>query len=178
MAVPELRTARLIMRPRGVHDMDDIMAMCADPEVMRYLTPPGDDIGVFRAKMLERVTKDYGPGLGAWSLFAQDAPERFLGWVSLNPMAAVPEDVEIGYRTIRAAWGRGYVSEAGRAALAYGFGVVGLAEIVAVVHPENLRSQAVMGRLGFRRDGMRDHGEDGPWLLHRLARAEAVEAAA
>ncbi len=173
MAVPELRTARLALRPRGEQDMDAILAMCADPAVMRYLTPPGDDAAAFRARMLERVRKDYGPGMGGWSLFARDAPATFLGWVSLNPMPEAPADIEIGYRMIRAAWGHGYVTEASRAVLAYGFGTLGLPEIVAIVHPENLRSQAVMARLGFRRDGVRWHASTAEeWIFHRLGRAD------
>jgi RimJ/RimL family protein N-acetyltransferase len=174
MAVPLLETERLLLRPRGIGDLDAIMAMSADPEVMAYLTAPGDDVAAFRARMQERVTREEGPGLGAWSLFARTEPARFLGWVSLNPMPEAPEDIELGYRSIRAAWGQGYVSEAARAALAYGFGVVGLDEIVAVVHPQNLRSQAVLRRLGFRRDGERAHA-GGPWLFHRLAAPSLVD---
>jgi RimJ/RimL family protein N-acetyltransferase len=169
MAVPVLETERLWLRPRGVADMPAIMAMSADAEVMRYLTGPGDDIAAFHARTLARVTRDDGPGLGAWSLFAKAAPDEFLGWVSLNPMPETPEDIELGYRMVRAAWGRGLMREAAAAALAHGFGSVGLAEIVAIVHPDNLRSQAVVGRLGFVRDGERPHA-GGPWRFYRLAR--------
>ena len=53
---------------------------------------------------------------------------------------------------IRGAWGQGYASEAARAALNYGFGPLGLPEIVAVTMARNTRSQAVMRRLGMTRD--------------------------
>ncbi|WP_338900050.1 GNAT family protein [Streptomyces sp. TG1A-60] len=52
----------------------------------------------------------------------------------------------------RSTWGRGYATEAARAEVGYGFGDLGLAEIPAVTTAANLRSQAVMRRLGMTRD--------------------------
>ena len=57
--------------------------------------------------------------------------------------------VEVGWRLRRDAWGHGYATEAGRAGLAYGFGTLGLREIVSLIHPHNLRSAAVARRLGL-----------------------------
>jgi RimJ/RimL family protein N-acetyltransferase len=54
-------------------------------------------------------------------------------------------------RLLRAYWGRGYATEAARAALRYGFGNLGLDEIVAVTVPKNWRSRRVMERLGMSR---------------------------
>jgi RimJ/RimL family protein N-acetyltransferase len=59
--------------------------------------------------------------------------------------------VEIGWRLSRDAWGNGYATEAARAALDFGFGS-GLEEIVSMTSTTNLRSQAVMQRLGMHRD--------------------------
>ena len=64
--------------------------------------------------------------------------------------------MEIGWRLAPSWWGRGYASEAARAALRFGFERVGLDEIVAYTVPANLRSQAVMRRLGMRRDAGAD----------------------
>ena len=62
-------------------------------------------------------------------------------------------EIEILYALERAAWGRGLATEAGRAALAFGFGEVRLARIIAVAHPENRASRAVMEKLGMRYEG-------------------------
>ncbi len=84
---------------------------------------------------------------------AADTP--FIGFVGL----AIPgfetsftPCVEIGWRLAHAHWGRGYATEAAHAALAHGFGPLGLREIVSFTAQQNLRSRAVMERLGMRRD--------------------------
>jgi RimJ/RimL family protein N-acetyltransferase len=60
--------------------------------------------------------------------------------------------VEVGWRLARAHWGKGYATEAARAALAFGFEQVGLNEIVSFTVPANTRSIAVMERLGMTRN--------------------------
>jgi RimJ/RimL family protein N-acetyltransferase len=64
--------------------------------------------------------------------------------------------VEVGWRLARAAWGHGDATEAARASLVYDFEVLGLAEILAVTTVTNLRSQAVMRRVGMTRDPAED----------------------
>ena len=44
--------------------------------------------------------------------------------------------VEVGWRLARDAWGRGYATEAARAALAFGFEEHAMAEIIAIVDPD------------------------------------------
>ena len=84
----------------------------------------------------------------------------FLGWCgvmpcheSVTPIAGQPE---IGWRLVTTAWGEGYATEAARAALDDAFVRVGLAEVLAYTSKANLRSQAVMQRLGLSREPQRD----------------------
>ena len=79
----------------------------------------------------------------------------FIGYVGLNiPTfeAAFTPCVEIGWRLAAGHWGKGYATEAARAVLDYGFGSLGLKEIVSFTVPANVRSQAVMQRIGMTRD--------------------------
>jgi RimJ/RimL family protein N-acetyltransferase len=82
--------------------------------------------------------------------------------------------IGIASRLGRAYWGRGYASEAARAALDYGFGELGLAEIVAVTVPANQRSRRVMERLGMTRMPADDYDHpnvpEGPLKRHVLYR--------
>jgi ribosomal-protein-alanine N-acetyltransferase len=78
--------------------------------------------------------------------------------------------VEIGWRLARHAWGRGYATEAARRALQHGFEALGLEEIVSFTVPANLRSLAVMERLGMRRDPAGDFEHPRLPEGHRLRR--------
>jgi RimJ/RimL family protein N-acetyltransferase len=60
--------------------------------------------------------------------------------------------VEAGWRLSRPAWGHGYATEAALACLAFGFGALALPEIFAMTTATNLRSQAVMRRIGMTHD--------------------------
>jgi ribosomal-protein-alanine N-acetyltransferase len=91
--------------------------------------------------------------------------------------------VEVGWRLAFAYWGHGYATEAARVALAHGFATAGLAEIVSYTSTGNLRSRAVMERLGMRRDPADDfdHPElpaDHPLRRHVLYRLGAGSYAA
>ncbi len=93
-------------------------------------------------------------GFGIWALELRDGGE-FIGFAGLNvPNFEAPfmPAVEVGWRLARRAWGQGYATEAGRAALDFGFGQVGLTEIVSLTSVGNERSRAVMERLGMTRD--------------------------
>jgi RimJ/RimL family protein N-acetyltransferase len=96
-----------------------------------------------------------------FSFWAVEVPgvAPFIGFAGLRAAAfnaPFCPCVEIGWRLAFDAWGHGYATEAGLAALKYGFGDLGLSEILAWTVPANVRSQAVMVRLGMRRSAHED----------------------
>ena len=146
----ELRTARLLMRRWRRGDREPFAAMNSDPEVMRYfpaLMSRGDSDGF--VDLIEARFEEQGFGL--WALEVLDTG-RFVGFTGLNPMpAGVPGagGVEVGWRLARSAWGHGYATEAGRAALAVAFDRAGLPEVWSLTARLNEPSIAVMRRLGL-----------------------------
>jgi len=159
--VPDLETERLILRQRTLADIDDFVAMDADAEVRRFVFGPGFSLDDHRAKLPERIARDFGPGLGHWTMRLRDAPHRFLGMVLLIPLEEKGPGVEIGWRLSRAAWGHGFASEAARCVLDHGFSTLGLPEIVALIDAGNHRSIAVAEKLGLSRSGRRTaYGKD------------------
>ncbi|GAA4566629.1 hypothetical protein GCM10023193_43710 [Planotetraspora kaengkrachanensis] len=92
-------------------------------------------------------------GFGWWALEERETRE-FVGRVGLDEVGEdMPfEGVDIGWRLVRSAWGHGYATEAALACLAFGFEVLGLPAPVASTTVDNLRSQAVMRRIGMTRD--------------------------
>ncbi|MFC5907878.1 GNAT family N-acetyltransferase [Streptacidiphilus monticola] len=151
---PELRTARLLLRGLRTEDLDAGLAeMHADPEVMRYIRDGSTQDRTQAAQFLDARQRDWqeqGFGLFAVESLADGA---FVGWVGLAVPAFLPEilpAVEIGWRLRRPCWGRGYATEAARAALAFGFTDAGLDRIVSVRHVDNSASGRVMAKLGLR----------------------------
>lgn len=151
--VVELRTERLVLRCWRAHDRAPYAALNADPEVMEHfpstLTRAESDAHVDR---IEAMFAQHG-----WGLWAVEVPgvAPFIGFVGLGVPrfeAAFTPCVEVGWRLTRHAWGRGYASEGARAALTFGFGELGLAEIVSFTSTRNVRSQAVMQRIGMTHD--------------------------
>jgi ribosomal-protein-alanine N-acetyltransferase len=70
-----------------------------------------------------------------------------IGDGGLHPLGG---DIELGYTLARAAWGRGYATELGRALLAFAFGELGAERVVAQVEPDNAASRRVLEKLGMR----------------------------
>ncbi|QFZ81826.1 GNAT family N-acetyltransferase [Variovorax paradoxus] len=156
----EFDTPRLRVRQWRESDLAPFFALACDPQVMEFLLPlptrAESDAAANRARAL--VAQN---GWGFWAVERKDTGE-FIGFTGLNvPMATLPFSpcVEIGWRLARASWGQGFATEAARGALQVGFAQLGLNEIVAFTAEGNVRSAAVMTRLGMHEDvaGAFDH---------------------
>ncbi|MFD4839711.1 GNAT family N-acetyltransferase [Achromobacter sp. NPDC058515] len=148
----EVETPRLVLRQWLAADRKPFAELNGDPGVTEYLLPLGAQESDALADRLAAGIDEHG-----WGFWAVEAPgvAPFIGFVGIKPLAAAlpfAPGVEIGWRLARPFWGRGYASEAAEAALRVGFEQVGLGEIVAFTVPANLRSRAVMERLGMRAD--------------------------
>jgi RimJ/RimL family protein N-acetyltransferase len=155
-----ITTPRLRLRCWEAADRDAFAAMHADPAVMQDYGGPisreKSDAKLDRYAMAHRQH-----GFCRWAVERHDG--GLLGYVGIMPSRPghpMGSHSEIGWRLVRHAWGHGYATEAARAALNDGFVRMGLAEVVAYTAADNLRSQAVMGRLQMRRDPSRDFTAD------------------
>ena len=154
---PELHTERLILRAWREDDLEPFAAMSADPRVSEYLPSPLNRLECFQ--MMERMRSHFTKhGFGLWAVEVRgDAP--FIGFVGLQVPgfeAAFTPCVEVGWRLAHDHWGRGYASEAAKAALGFGLETLKLAEILAWTVPANVRSRQVMERLGMRHEPAQD----------------------
>ena len=153
--VTELETPRLRMRPFTWNDFEGEAALYADPEVTRYLprgpVPPGQVWDRVQRVLTHFIAHWSDHGFGVWAL-EDRATGDLVGHCGLQHL---PEEagVEVLYLIARAQWGRGLATEAARAALAHGFGPLGLASIAAVIVPENAASRRVVEKLGMRSEG-------------------------
>jgi RimJ/RimL family protein N-acetyltransferase len=131
--------------------------MNADPEVRRYLGPllTFEQAAAWVLNFQDDLDRH---GFGFWALEVRSSRE-FIGFTGLGILAE-GTGVETAWRLARPAWGHGYATEAALAALAYGFDIAGLPEIVAVTMARNLRSRAVMERIGMVRDPAADFDDE------------------
>jgi RimJ/RimL family protein N-acetyltransferase len=158
VAIPVLTTDRLLLRGWRDSDRAPFAALNADPEVTRYLGAGGRDRAASDALVLAFIEHWSAWHFGLWAVErAEDG--AFLGFTGLaRPTfeASFTPAVEVGWRFARHAWGRGYATEGARAAVEFGFGVVGLEEIVSFTVPANDRSRRVMERLGMTHNELDD----------------------
>jgi RimJ/RimL family protein N-acetyltransferase len=175
-----LETPRLVLRPWRPEDRPPFAAMNADPEVMRHfpapMTPEASD------GFAARVEADMAArGWGLWALETR-ADGAFIGFTGLQPVsfeAPFAPAVEIGWRLARPAWGKGYATEAAREAVRFAFADLGLEALVSFTATTNVRSIAVMERIGMTRDPAEDFDHvrvpDGsPLRRHVLYRLRAA----
>ena len=151
--VPRVETERLVLREFLERDRAPFAALNADARVMEHfpsaLTREESD------ELVDRIGQRWAEdGLGLWAVERREGG-AFLGFTGLAPPrfeAVFTPCVEVGWRLATEAWGHGYATEAARAALAFGFEVRGLSEILSWTVPANLRSRAVMARIGMTHD--------------------------
>jgi RimJ/RimL family protein N-acetyltransferase len=171
-AAPILETARLILRPYRPEDLTVQAEILADPGVQRYLggTP------LSREESWRRML--LAPGLWAMLGYGYWAVERREDGVMIGQMgfADFKRDMkpsieglpEMGWIFAPAAQGRGYCTEAVRAALAWADDRLRSDRIVAIISPENAASIRIAQRCGFDRQEDATYRDERILLFTRL----------
>lgn len=141
-----IETARLRLRMFRQEDLDDLAALFADPDVMKYVAD-GKPAGREEAhKALDSVIQHWRRhGFGRWAV-EDKATREFVGFGGLRSLFGMPEVV---YHFATANWGKGFATELGQASLRYGFETHGFDRIVSIAKPENTASIHVMEKLGM-----------------------------
>lgn len=146
----ELETARLILRNWKDSDFAPFARMNSDPVVMEFF--PKALSAEESAHMAQKIKAHIDEkGWGLWAVERKDSQE-FIGFVGLSiPLSdvPVPPGVEIGWRLAKEHWGQGFATEAAREVLKFAFETLKLPEVISFTAKTNLRSQAVMKKIGL-----------------------------
>jgi ribosomal-protein-alanine N-acetyltransferase len=153
-----IETPRFRLRPLTDSDMEPYLAMWADPEVTRHVSPsPVPRAGAeAMAKYYSRHLDTKGYGYWAIDVNGGASFAGIIMLVDVNFAAAFTPATEVGWLLPREYWGRGYATDGGRAALDYAFTTLKLREVVALTAASNIPSQRVMQRLGMTHDPQDD----------------------
>ena len=138
-----IETDRLLLRTFTLEDAALVYQLNLDPEVIRYTGDPIKDIEQAKQVLEQTILPQYALyDHGRWAVHVKPGLQ-FIGWCGLK---ARPErnEIDLGYRFVRSAWGNGYATEAAWACIKYGFEKLHLPRIVGRAMPQNTASLRVL----------------------------------
>jgi RimJ/RimL family protein N-acetyltransferase len=148
------RAARLLLRRFTPADAGAMYRIYRDAEVMRFMGPPPASVADEAANLRAHVAKYYDRlGFGLWAVVRKDTGELIGRCGLLRSEIGGRMETEISYLLGRGHWGQGFAAEAAGAVLAYGFHLLAMPRIVAVIDPANHASRRVAERIGMTYEG-------------------------
>lgn len=157
-----ISTERLILRPFEDKDVNDFFKLMSDPEVINQTTAlellhTKKEVEDLIGKIKQTYAADFKRGWMVIGIVEKQSNTLigYCGFFSYTPTFA---RAELGYALAKEYWGKGYITEATRALLDFGFNVMKLNRIEATVFPENPGSIRVLEKLGMEYEGiLRQH---------------------
>ncbi len=154
-SAPTLETPRLILRGWRADDFVPYAAMLVEPETARFITRKGQPYSEAEAWAEMAILIGHWQLLGHGMFVVEErASGAFLGRIGPLQPPGWP-GFEIAWGLARTACGKGYATEAAKAAIDWSFKTFGLNRVVSIIHPENVASRRVAERVGERRTAER-----------------------
>jgi len=152
--IEALETERLLLRPFQASDFDALLAIHSRPDVARYVywepRTTEEMRAVLSRKIGGRSFRSEGDSL-AFAVVLKDSGE-LVGDVSLALLSERDRLGELGFLVHPDHHGRGYATEAARAAVGLAFGTLGLHRVIGRLEARNIASARVLEKLGMRRE--------------------------
>ncbi len=147
MTIPTLRPSNLLLRPWTLEDAPALFQILQELDILKYFPPTTFTLEKTQRYINHQLNHWQERGYGHWAVVTE-ADGRVVGW---NGLEYLPElgEVEVAYLLSERARGRGFATEAARAAVAFGFGTCHLPAIIGLVHPENNPSVRVLEKCGL-----------------------------
>lgn len=145
--MPELETARLLLRMFTLDDLDVLARIFADPDVIKYIGTGQPASRQETENALNSFIRHWREhGFGRWAVVEKEHG-KLVGYGGLRSLFGTPE---VTYLLATACWGRGLGTEVARACLRYGFSALASQRIVALTKIENIVSQRVLQKVGMK----------------------------
>lgn len=150
---PEIRTARLLLRPLRLADAPMVQVLRSDPRVMRFLDREPIASVAEAEEWVRKVEQAIVDNTGiTWGMALAGQEDGLVGTVALWRMIPEHHRAEVGYGLHPDHWQQGLASEALAAVLDYGFRTLGLHSVEANVNPNNEGSIRLLEKHGFVRE--------------------------
>lgn len=169
-----LRTERLVLRAPTADDVDAITAACQDPEIPRWTTVPSPYTRQHGEEFVDLIAQWWADGSQTiWGVFHDDVLTGVVGLHHITSHSA-GGSTELGYWATAASRGRGFMVEASRAVIEWGFSELHLARISWRAVAGNVPSARTARTLGFRYEGLQrqaltsPRGRDDGWVAGLL----------
>ncbi len=143
-----IETNRLLLRTFTEEDAQLLYELNLDPEVIKYTYDPIKDLDHAKQVLDQTILPQYALyNHGRWAVHLKSGLE-FIGWCGLK-FIPLRNEIDLGYRFIKNAWGKGYATEAAYACIKYGFEKLNLSRIIGRAVPTNLGSLNVLEKCGL-----------------------------
>lgn len=152
--IPVLETDRMVLRKIMPDDEDDVFNYCSDEEISMYTVWYSHKTIEDTRFFLNMVFEQYkNQGISPWGIEDKASgviigTTGFISWDTKNSKA------ELGYALSRSFWNKGYMSEAVKKIIDFGFNKMNLVRIEARCHPNNVGSARVMEKTGMKFEGI------------------------
>jgi [ribosomal protein S5]-alanine N-acetyltransferase len=141
-------TPRLYLRQFTEADAPLVLQLNSDPKIVKYVHEPALKTEEEAVKIIKDIIlPQYENKLGRWAMHIKGTDE-FIGWCGLKYRPELDE-IDLGYRLMQKAWGKGYATEAAQYTIDHGFNDLALKLITARAHIENQASIRVLEKLGM-----------------------------
>ena len=146
---PNLETERLYLRRVVKEDVNEIFALRSNKETMKYIPRPlvktEEDALAHITMIDEKIENNEGIN---WALTLKN-DSKLIGLIGHYRIKPEHFRAEIGYMLLPEYHGKGIITEAIKETVKYGFEIMKLHSIEAVIDPENLASESVLQKSGF-----------------------------
>lgn len=146
-----IETARLVLRPMQVDDIDALLAIFADPIVMRAFDAAPFDRDQMTQWVRRNLDHQHQYGYGLFSVLLK-TNGLLIGNCGLEHIeVGNSHAAELGYDFRSDCWNQGYATEAAAAVRDYAWEQIGLPQLISLIRQHNIASQRVAEKIGMRR---------------------------
>lgn len=149
----QLETRRLMLKEITERDCEDVFKIFSDKEVLKYY-----DIEPLKNleeanNLIQMLSRRFKNKRGIrWGMYLKDTG-RLIGTCGYQGLNMESLRTDIGYEMSKDFWGQGLMQEALQAIIGFGFNIMSLNRIQALVEPNNKNSLNLLHRIGFNEEG-------------------------